>query len=71
VDNHVPAGSTTTVVGRLALGVTLFAFGFGYAGVIDGSAAVARMPTDRYSTVTDLARLRGLSMSRPRAFAVW
>src|SRR5690606_4759168 len=24
-----------------------------------------------YSTVTDLARLRGLSMSRPRASAVW
>lgn len=26
---------------------------------------------DFYSTVTDLARLRGLSMSRPRANAVW
>ncbi|WP_367322882.1 GPR1/FUN34/YaaH family transporter [Streptomyces sp. HUAS ZL42] len=37
MDNDVSAGSgITTVVGRLALGVTLLAFGLGYTDVIDG-----------------------------------
>jgi len=37
VDNDVSAGSgTTTVVGRLALGITLLAFGLGHTEVIDG-----------------------------------
>ncbi|MFF7972715.1 GPR1/FUN34/YaaH family transporter [Streptomyces sp. NPDC007905] len=37
MDNDVSAGSgTTTVAGRLALGVTLLAFGLGTTGVIDG-----------------------------------
>jgi succinate-acetate transporter protein len=40
VDNDVSAGSaSTTVVGRLALGITLLAFGIGTTGVIDGVAA--------------------------------
>ncbi|MFJ8792887.1 GPR1/FUN34/YaaH family transporter [Streptomyces sp. NPDC102462] len=39
MDNDVSAGSTTTVVGRLALGVTLLAFGLGYTDVIDGVTA--------------------------------
>ncbi|WP_371556435.1 GPR1/FUN34/YaaH family transporter [Streptomyces longwoodensis] len=39
MDNDVSAGSTTTIVGRLALGVTLLAFGLGYTDVIDGAQA--------------------------------
>ncbi|MGW4561186.1 GPR1/FUN34/YaaH family transporter [Streptomyces sp. NPDC004561] len=40
MDNDVSAGiGSTTVVGRLALGVTLLAFGLGTTGVIDGVAA--------------------------------
>ncbi|GHI07491.1 hypothetical protein AQI88_20110 [Streptomyces cellostaticus] len=40
MDNDVSAGSgTTTVVGRLALGITLLAFGLGTTGVIDGVRA--------------------------------
>jgi succinate-acetate transporter protein len=36
VDNDVSAGSTTSIVGRLALGITLLAFGLGTTKVIDG-----------------------------------
>ncbi|MFF4019332.1 GPR1/FUN34/YaaH family transporter [Streptomyces sp. NPDC001843] len=39
MDNDVSAGSTTTIVGRLALGITLLAFGLGVTGVIDGVSA--------------------------------
>ncbi|KUN01346.1 hypothetical protein AQI95_30895 [Streptomyces yokosukanensis] len=40
MDNEVSAGiGNTTVVGRLALGVTLLAFGLGTTGVIHGVAA--------------------------------
>ncbi|MER5911609.1 GPR1/FUN34/YaaH family transporter [Streptomyces sp. NPDC001982] len=39
MDNDVSAGSTTTVVGRLALGITLLAFGLGLTDVIDGVGA--------------------------------
>ncbi|WP_405886706.1 GPR1/FUN34/YaaH family transporter [Streptomyces longwoodensis] len=39
MDNDVSAGSTTTIVGRLALGVTLLAFGLGYTDVIAGAQA--------------------------------
>ncbi|MEV6119980.1 GPR1/FUN34/YaaH family transporter [Streptomyces sp. NPDC052077] len=39
MDQHVSAGSTTTIVGRLALGVTLLAFGLGHTAVIDGVTA--------------------------------
>lgn len=39
MDNDVSAGSgNTSVVGRLALGITLLAFGLGTTGVIDGVA---------------------------------
>ncbi|MEV0637070.1 GPR1/FUN34/YaaH family transporter [Streptomyces sp. NPDC050619] len=39
MDKDVSAGSTTTIVGRLALGITLLAFGLGHTGVIDGVTA--------------------------------
>ncbi|MEU6549810.1 GPR1/FUN34/YaaH family transporter [Streptomyces sp. NPDC046915] len=40
MDNDVSAGSGSTIVaGRLALGITLLAFGLGTTGVIDGVAA--------------------------------
>jgi hypothetical protein len=32
---------------------------------------MSRVGRGGYSTVTDFARFRGLSMSRPRAKAVW
>ncbi|MFE7125948.1 acetate uptake transporter [Streptomyces sp. NPDC057617] len=41
MDNDVSAGSTTStsVLGHLALGLTLLAFGIGHTGVIDGVTA--------------------------------
>lgn len=42
MDNDVSAGSTgstTSIVGRLALGITLLAFGLGYTDVINGVSA--------------------------------
>jgi succinate-acetate transporter protein len=39
VDNDVSAGSTITAAGRLALALTLLAFGLGLTGVIDGVTA--------------------------------
>jgi succinate-acetate transporter protein len=49
VDNDVSAGSaTTTVVGRLALGITLLAFGLGYTGVIDGVSAADAVSIAQY-----------------------
>ncbi|MGW0823680.1 GPR1/FUN34/YaaH family transporter [Streptomyces sp. NPDC002845] len=39
MDNDVSAGSTTTTLGHLALGLTLLAFGLGHTGVIDGVTA--------------------------------
>ncbi|MFF7142412.1 GPR1/FUN34/YaaH family transporter [Streptomyces nodosus] len=36
MNNDVSAGSTTSIVGRLALGITLLAFGLGTTKVIDG-----------------------------------
>ncbi|WP_055490135.1 GPR1/FUN34/YaaH family transporter [Streptomyces sp. TP-A0356] len=36
MDNDVSAGGTTSIVGRLALGITLLAFGLGTTKVIDG-----------------------------------
>ncbi|TPQ23024.1 GPR1/FUN34/YaaH family transporter [Streptomyces sporangiiformans] len=39
MDNDVSAGSTTTTLGHLALGVTLLAFGLGHTEVIDGVTA--------------------------------
>ncbi|AVH58594.1 MULTISPECIES: acetate uptake transporter [Streptomyces] len=39
MDNDVSAGSTTTTLGHLALGLTLLAFGLGHTEVIDGVTA--------------------------------
>ncbi|WP_317443511.1 GPR1/FUN34/YaaH family transporter [Streptomyces collinus] len=49
MDNDVSAGSgTTTVAGRLALGVTLLAFGLGTTGVIDGVGAADAVALAHY-----------------------
>ena len=49
MDNDVSAGSgTTTVVGRLALGVTLLAFGLGYTHVINGVSAADAVSLAHY-----------------------
>ncbi|MBC9725204.1 GPR1/FUN34/YaaH family transporter [Streptomyces sp. TRM68367] len=49
MDNDVSAGSgITAVVGRLALGVTLLAFGLGYAEVIDGVSAADAVSIAQY-----------------------
>ncbi|MFF3377012.1 GPR1/FUN34/YaaH family transporter [Streptomyces sp. NPDC002680] len=39
MDNDVSGGSTTTILGQLALGLTLLAFGLGHTEVIDGVTA--------------------------------
>ncbi|GAA4997311.1 GPR1/FUN34/YaaH family transporter [Streptomyces siamensis] len=48
MDNDVSAGSTTTVVGRLALGITLLAFGLGSTDVIDGVTAADAVSLAHY-----------------------
>ncbi|MCX4990738.1 MULTISPECIES: GPR1/FUN34/YaaH family transporter [unclassified Streptomyces] len=48
MDNDVSAGSTTTIVGRLALGVTLLAFGLGYTDLIDGVTAADAVSLAHY-----------------------
>jgi succinate-acetate transporter protein len=58
VDNDVSAGgrgstghtstATTTVVGRLALGITLLAFGLGYTDVLDGVSAADAVSLAHY-----------------------
>ncbi|MGW1540409.1 GPR1/FUN34/YaaH family transporter [Streptomyces sp. NPDC002309] len=48
MDNVVSAGSTTTIVGRLALGVTLLAVGLGYTGLIDGVTAADAVTLAHY-----------------------
>ncbi|MGP4084335.1 GPR1/FUN34/YaaH family transporter [Streptomyces sp. KR55] len=49
MDNDVSAGSgITTVVGRLALGITLLAFGLGHTGVIDGVSAADAVSIAQY-----------------------
>ena len=48
MDNDVSAGSTTTVAGRLALGITLLAFGLGYTGLIDGVTAADAVSIAHY-----------------------
>lgn len=48
MDNDVSAGSTTTIVGRLALGITLLAFGLGYTDVIDGVSAADAVSIAQY-----------------------
>ncbi|MFF4490799.1 GPR1/FUN34/YaaH family transporter [Streptomyces sp. NPDC001544] len=48
MDNDVSAGSTTTIVGRLALGITLLAFGLGNTDVIDGVTAADALSLAHY-----------------------
>ncbi|MFI5678267.1 GPR1/FUN34/YaaH family transporter [Streptomyces cellulosae] len=48
MDNDVSAGSTTTIVGRLALGITLLAFGLGSTEVIDGVTAADAVSIAQY-----------------------
>ncbi|MFJ3229575.1 GPR1/FUN34/YaaH family transporter [Streptomyces sp. NPDC086787] len=49
MDRDLSAGNTTTtVVGRLALGITLLAFGIGYTGVIDGVSAADAVALAHY-----------------------
>ncbi|MFC7981994.1 GPR1/FUN34/YaaH family transporter [Streptomyces sp. NPDC057336] len=49
MDNDVSAGSTTTtIVGRLALGITLLAFGLGHTGVVDGVTAADAVTVAQY-----------------------
>ncbi|MFF3498318.1 GPR1/FUN34/YaaH family transporter [Streptomyces sp. NPDC003247] len=48
MDNDVSAGSTTTIVGRLALGITLLALGLGYTDLIDGVTAADAVPLAHY-----------------------
>ncbi|MCF3133143.1 MULTISPECIES: GPR1/FUN34/YaaH family transporter [Streptomyces] len=48
MDNDVSAGSTTTTVGRLALGITLLAFGLGNTDVIDGVTAADAVSLAHY-----------------------
>jgi len=51
VDKDVSAGSTTSstiIVGRLALGITLLAFGLGYTDVIDGVSAANAVSLAHY-----------------------
>ncbi|MEU1200537.1 MULTISPECIES: GPR1/FUN34/YaaH family transporter [Streptomyces] len=48
MDNDVSAGSTTTIVGRLALGITLLAFGLGSTDVIDGVTAADAVSLAHY-----------------------
>ncbi|MET7452482.1 GPR1/FUN34/YaaH family transporter [Streptomyces sp. NPDC005574] len=49
MDNDVSAGSTTTTIaGRLALGITLLAFGLGNTGVLDGVTAADAVSLAHY-----------------------
>ncbi|MGW2616239.1 GPR1/FUN34/YaaH family transporter [Streptomyces sp. NPDC001500] len=49
MDNDVSAGSsTTTIAGRLALGVTLLAFGLGYTDLLDGVTAADAVSIAHY-----------------------
>lgn len=48
MDNDVSAGATTTIVGRLALGITLLAFGLGHTDVIDGVTATDAVSIAQY-----------------------
>ncbi|MEU3839016.1 hypothetical protein AB0E88_03110 [Streptomyces sp. NPDC028635] len=69
MDNDVSAGSTTTIAGRLALGITLLAFGLGTTGVIDGVATSDAMSLAHYVGGVALF-LVGLLALRDGAFGV-
>ncbi|MFI8945134.1 GPR1/FUN34/YaaH family transporter [Streptomyces sp. NPDC053750] len=75
MDNDVSAGSTTTIVGRLALGITLLAFGLGHTGVIDGVTAADAVTIAQYVGgvalfVAGLLALRDRDTATGTAFAV-
>ncbi|MFG2355981.1 hypothetical protein [Streptomyces sp. NPDC048521] len=70
MDNDVSAGSvSTTVAGRLALGITLLAFGLGTTGVIDGVGTSDAVTVAHYVGGVALF-LIGLSVLRDGAFGV-
>ncbi|WP_340378860.1 GPR1/FUN34/YaaH family transporter [Streptomyces sp. SS7] len=48
MDNDVSAGSSTTIVGRLALGITLLAFGLGNTDLLDGVTAADAVTIAHY-----------------------
>ncbi|GKQ37655.1 GPR1/FUN34/YaaH family transporter [Streptomyces sp. A012304] len=75
MDNDVSAGSTTTIVGRLALGVTLLAFGLGYTDLIDGVTAADAVSIAHYIGgvalfVAGLLALRDRDTAAGTAYAV-
>ncbi|MFF4830656.1 GPR1/FUN34/YaaH family transporter [Streptomyces sp. NPDC001315] len=75
MDNDVSAGSTTTIVGRLALGITLLAFGLGYTDVIDGVTAADAVSLAHYVGgvalfVAGLLALRDRDTANGTAYAV-
>ncbi|MFI1048695.1 GPR1/FUN34/YaaH family transporter [Streptomyces griseoruber] len=75
MDNDVSAGSTTTIVGRLALGITLLAFGLGYTDLIDGVTAADAVTIAHYIGgvalfVAGLLALRDRDMAGGTAFTV-
>ena len=75
MDNDVSAGSTTSIVGRLALGITLLAFGLGYTGLIDGVTAADAVSIAHYVGgvalfVAGLLALRDRDTANGTAFTV-
>ncbi|MEU6093384.1 GPR1/FUN34/YaaH family transporter [Streptomyces sp. NPDC047079] len=68
MDNDVSAGSTTSIVGRLALGITLLAFGLGTTKVIDGVTTADAVSLAHYVGGVALF-LVGLLAFRDRATA--
>ncbi|MET9380280.1 GPR1/FUN34/YaaH family transporter [Streptomyces sp. NPDC002928] len=75
MDNDVSAGSTTTIVGRLALGITLLAFGLGYTDVIDGVTAADAVSLAHYVGgvalfIAGLLALRDRDTANGTAYAV-
>jgi succinate-acetate transporter protein len=76
VDKDVSAGSgITTVAGRLALGITLLAFGLGHTAVLDGVSAADAVSVARYVGgialfAAGLLALRGGDSAGGTAFTV-
>ncbi|GGU14089.1 GPR1/FUN34/YaaH family transporter [Streptomyces coeruleorubidus] len=76
MDKDVSAGSgITTVAGRLALGITLLAFGLGHTAVIDGVSAADAVSIAQYVGgialfVAGLMALRGGDSAGGTAFSV-
>lgn len=75
MDNDVSAGNTTTIAGRLALGITLLAFGLGHTTLIDGVTAADAVSLAHYVGgvalfVAGLLALRERDTANGTAFAV-